>query len=178
MTPTRRPRSSARSTRRSERQSKPRAGSAEWRVTGGSFPLTARTELEPSAVSLLTISRDGPFTRDRRTVMELDGTLSARYWSEASKEQLDPAGIFYFWKGERPRHPNAPELEGTGEIKLESVDRANGYFTYGPTEPRPSIPRRQVSTCGQSPQTRRCLTAVTPTPVSRSSRGVSPSGGI
>ena len=37
-------------------------------------------------------------------------------------------GIFYFWKGERPRDPDAPELEGTGEIKLESVDRANGYF--------------------------------------------------
>ena len=29
----------------------------------------------------------------------------------------------------RPRHPDAPELEGTGEIKLESVDRAAGYFT-------------------------------------------------
>ena len=24
---------------------------------------------------------------------------------------------------------NAPQLEGTGEIKLESVDRADGYFT-------------------------------------------------
>jgi hypothetical protein len=42
---------------------------------------------------------------------------------------VDPSTVFYFWKGERPRHPNAPELEGTGEIKLESVDRANGYFT-------------------------------------------------
>ena len=42
---------------------------------------------------------------------------------------MDPAGIFYFWKGERPRHPDAPEIEGTGEIKLEAVDRANGYFT-------------------------------------------------
>jgi hypothetical protein len=55
--------------------------------------------------------------------------LSARYWSEASKERVDPAGIFYYWNGERPRHPNAPQLEGTGEIKLESVDRADGYFT-------------------------------------------------
>jgi hypothetical protein len=54
--------------------------------------------------------------------------LSARYWSEASKERVDPAGIFYFWKGERPRHPDAPQLEGTGEIKLESADRAGGYF--------------------------------------------------
>jgi hypothetical protein len=31
--------------------------------------------------------------------------------------------------GERPRDPNAPQLEGTGEIKLESVDRAGGYWT-------------------------------------------------
>ena len=92
--------------------------------------LTARTELEPSAVSLLRISRD------RAGALEVagrgwqaDGTLSVHYRSEASKERVDPPGIFYFWKGERPRHPNAPELEGTSEIRLESVDRASGYWT-------------------------------------------------
>lgn len=91
--------------------------------------LTARTELEPSAVSLLTIGRD------RTGALEVagrgwqaDGLLSARYWSEASKERVDPAGVFYYWKGERPRHPDAPQLEGTGEIKLESADRAGGYW--------------------------------------------------
>jgi predicted nucleotide-binding protein with TIR-like domain len=92
--------------------------------------LTARTELEPSAVSLLTISRDRPGTLEvSGRSWQADGTLSARYWSEASKERVDPAGIFYFWKGERPRDPNAPQLEGTGEIRLESVDRAGGYWT-------------------------------------------------
>jgi Predicted nucleotide-binding protein containing TIR-like domain len=92
--------------------------------------LTTRTELEPSAVSLLSISRDrtGDLVISGRS-WQADGTLSARYWSEASKERLDPPGIFYFWKGERPRHPDAPQLEGTGEIKLENVDRADGYFT-------------------------------------------------
>jgi len=92
--------------------------------------LTARTELEPSAVSLLTISRDraGALEVAGRS-WQSDGTLSARYWSEAAKERVDPASILYFWKGERPRHPNAPQLEGTGEIKLESVDRASGYWT-------------------------------------------------
>jgi hypothetical protein len=92
--------------------------------------LTARTELEPSAVSLLTISRDraGALQVAGRA-WQADGTLSARYWSEASKEQVAPAGIFYFWRGERPRDPNAPQLEGTGEIKLDSVDRADGYWT-------------------------------------------------
>ena len=58
-----------------------------------------------------------------------DGTLSARYWSEAAKERRDPAGIIYFWKGERPRHPKAPQLEGTGEIRVETADRATGYWT-------------------------------------------------
>jgi len=95
--------------------------------------LTARTELEPSAVSLLTISRDraGALQVSGRS-WQADGTLSARYWSEASRERVDPAGIFYFWKGERPRLPDAPQLEGTGEITLESVDRAGGYWTTRP----------------------------------------------
>jgi len=92
--------------------------------------LTARTELEPSAISLLRISRDraGALEVAGRS-WQSDGTLSARYWSEASKEQVDPAGVFYFWRGERPRDPNAPQLEGTGEIKLESEDRGSGYWT-------------------------------------------------
>jgi len=78
----------------------------------------------------LTISRDraGALEVAGRS-WQADGTLSARYWSEASKERFEPAGIFYFWNGERPRHPDAPELEGTGEIKLESVDRAVGHWT-------------------------------------------------
>jgi hypothetical protein len=94
------------------------------------YSLTARTEGEPSAISLLRISRDrnGGLEVNGRSWQE-DGTLSARYWSEASKERTDPAGIFYFWNGERPRHPDAPQLEGTGEIKLESEDRANGFWT-------------------------------------------------
>jgi hypothetical protein len=37
--------------------------------------------------------------------------------------------MFYFSKGERPRHPNAPGFEATGEINLKSVDRADGYWT-------------------------------------------------
>ena len=92
--------------------------------------LTARTESEPSAVSLLQISRDrdGGLGVNGRSWQE-DGTLSARYWSEAAKERRDPAGILYFWKGERPRDPNAPQLEGTGEIRLETADRATGYWT-------------------------------------------------
>jgi hypothetical protein len=92
--------------------------------------LTVRSEDEPSAVSLLRISRDrdGGLNVTGRAWQE-DGTLSARYWSEAAKERRDPASILYFWKGERPRHPNAPQLEGTGEIRLETADRATGYWT-------------------------------------------------
>jgi hypothetical protein len=63
-----------------------------------------------------------------RPAWQEDGTLSARYWSEAAKERRDPAGVFYFWKGERPRDPNAPQLEGTGEIRVEAADRASGYW--------------------------------------------------
>src|SRR3954469_17548642 len=92
--------------------------------------LTIRTEREPSAISLLRISRD------REGGLEIagrgwqaDGTLSVRYWSVAAKEHRESSSVFYFWNGERPRHPNAPQLEGTGEIKLETPDRASGYWT-------------------------------------------------
>lgn len=94
------------------------------------YSLTERSTEEPSAVSLLRIARerDGSLVLSGRS-WQADGKLSARYWSEASREKKEPSGIFYFWRGERPRHPNAPRLEGTGEIRIESIDRAAGYFT-------------------------------------------------
>ena len=94
------------------------------------FSLTERNLREPSAVSLLRISRDrdGALELAGRSWQE-DGNLSARYWSEAAKERKEAPGIFYYWNGERPRDPNAPQLHGTGEIRMESADRAAGYFT-------------------------------------------------
>jgi hypothetical protein len=100
------------------------------------FSLTERDAREPSAVSLLRISRtrEGTLELAGRSWQE-DGTLSARYWSEAAKEKRDPSGIFYYWNGERPLHPNAPQLDGTGEIRMESADRATGYFTTRADKP-------------------------------------------
>jgi hypothetical protein len=94
------------------------------------FSLTQRTAKEPSAVSILKISRgrNGTLEVAGRAWQE-DGTLSSRYWSEAVKGKEDSSGIFYYWKGERPLHPDAPQLEGTGEIRLETADRASGYWT-------------------------------------------------
>ena len=94
------------------------------------FSLTERTADEPSAMSLLRVARDrnGMLEVSGRS-WQADGTLSARYASEAAKEKKDPAGVFYYWKGERPRSSNAPQVDGTGEIKLESADRATGYWT-------------------------------------------------
>lgn len=92
--------------------------------------LTTLGPQQPSAVSLIRISRDRDGALEiRGRAWQEDGTLSTRYWSEAVKEKKEPAGVFYYWKGERPRDPNAPQLEGTGEILLESADRAAGYFT-------------------------------------------------
>lgn len=105
------------------------------------YAVTARSELEPSAVSLLRITRDrtGGLEVSGRAWQE-DGTLSSRYWSEASKERTDPAGVFYFHHGERPRHADVPQFQGTGEIKLESTDRATGYYTIrADNEPGTSV---------------------------------------
>jgi hypothetical protein len=92
--------------------------------------LTARSEGEPSAVGFLRITRDrdGGLNVTGGGWRE-DGTLSARYSSEAVKERRDPSGVLYFWKGERPRDPSAPQLEGTGEITVETPERATGYWT-------------------------------------------------
>jgi hypothetical protein len=93
------------------------------------FSLTERSANEPSAVSLLRIARDphGALEVTGRSWQQ-DGSVSAHYRSEAAKERKEPAGVFYYWKGERPRDPNVPQLDGTGEIRLESADRATGYF--------------------------------------------------
>ncbi|HKQ13009.1 MAG TPA: TIR domain-containing protein [Steroidobacteraceae bacterium] len=100
------------------------------------FSLTERSAEEPSAVSLLRI------TRDRDGMLEVngrgwqaDGMLSSRYWSEAAKEKKDPPGVFYYWKGERPRSATLPPLDGTGEIRIESADRAAGYWITVCTAP-------------------------------------------
>ena len=94
------------------------------------FSLSERTAKEPSAVSLLRISRDrdGALELTGRSWQE-NGSLSARYWSEATKERKQTPGIFYYWNGERPMDANAPQLHGTGEILLETAERASGYFT-------------------------------------------------
>ena len=93
------------------------------------FSLTERTEQEPSALSILKISRDrlGSLELSGRAWRE-DGRLSARYWSEAVKERPDSSSVFYFWKGERPLAADTPQLEGTAEVRLESTDRATGYW--------------------------------------------------
>jgi hypothetical protein len=105
------------------------------------FSLTERSAEEPSAVSLLRISRDreGALEMSGRAWQE-DGSLSSRYRTEATKERKDPPSLFYYWKGERPRHANAPQLDGTGEIRLESADRASGYWiTRSETHPQVNI---------------------------------------
>ena len=93
------------------------------------FSLTERTAKEPSVLSLLKIARDrnGALELTGRSWSE-DGRLCARYWSEAVKEKEGSSGLFYYWNGERPLDANAPQLHGTGEIKLESADRASGYW--------------------------------------------------
>jgi hypothetical protein len=106
------------------------------------YSLTARSDVEPSAVSLLRISRDRDGALEvRGRGWQADGSLSVRYWSEAAKDRKEPPGVFYYWNGERPRDPNALHLYGTGEILLESADRASGYWTTR-SDTRPEVDAR------------------------------------
>ena len=89
------------------------------------------TDAQPSVVSHMTIHRNrtGSLEVTGRSWQD-DGTLSSRFRSKASSESMEPASIFFFfYSGERPRYPDAPEYEGTGEIVLESADRASGHWT-------------------------------------------------
>ena len=100
--------------------------------------LTDRSDYEPSAISLLRIARNryGALEITGRAWQQ-DGKLSARYWSEATREKKEPSGVFYYHKLERPLDPSSPQLDGTGEILLETADRASGYWTTrsdGPTK--------------------------------------------
>src|SRR4026208_409713 len=102
------------------------------------FSLTERTAREPSALSLLGISRDrdGALEVAGRSWQD-DGHLSARYWSEAVKERKEPSGVFYYWKGERPFERDVAQLHGTGEIRTGAAERASGYWTtHADTHPR------------------------------------------
>ena len=94
------------------------------------YSLTERSEREPSAVSLLRISRDrdGALEVSGRSWQE-DGTLSAQVLERGGEGAEGPVGHLLLLEGRTAPDPNAPQLEGTGEIRLESADRAAGYFT-------------------------------------------------
>jgi len=108
------------------------------------FSLTERSEREPSVVSLLRIKRGRDHALEiTGRAWRQDGKLSARYWSEATREKKEPSGIFYYHKLERPLDPGAPLMEGTGEILVETADRASGYWTTRSDGP-PKVNTRTV----------------------------------
>jgi CAP12/Pycsar effector protein, TIR domain len=89
------------------------------------FSLTERSQREPSAVSLLRISRDrGGGLELRGRSWQKDGSLSARYWSEAAKERKEPAGIFLYTRERTWKIPGA--LHGDEQPEREELRRGGG----------------------------------------------------
>jgi hypothetical protein len=117
------------------------------------FSLTERSLEEPSAVSLLRISRgrDGALELAGRSWQE-DGTLSARYWSEAAKEKKDPSGVFYYWKGERPGTRTRPSWRGPEKSGSSPPSAQPGTSPRVQTLIRKSMRARPVSTCAPIPR--------------------------
>ena len=142
-----------RSTRSFGRRSRTRADVARIEGLWWQFSLTERTEKEPSAVSLLRIvARSRRRAGGRRPLVARE-TAACRRATGARRRRSGRIlrGVFYCWKGERPRDPNAPQLDGTGEILLESVDRAAGYFTTRGASRGERADVRRLS-CAPSPE--------------------------
>ncbi len=93
------------------------------------FSLTEHRDPDWPVLGILNVTRG----RDRALSVvgrgwKADGSLATKYWSLAASESRDGPGLFYYHHGEQPRHADTPQFEGTGEIKLESADRASGYW--------------------------------------------------
>jgi hypothetical protein len=59
--------------------------------------------------------------------------------SKATSVSEETRTLFYYWEGDWPGHPDAPQFFGKGEIVLEDAQRATGYFTIrsdGTPDPR------------------------------------------
>jgi hypothetical protein len=117
------------------------------------FSLTQRTESEPSAVSLLRISRD---KRGRWKSLGVHGRKMARYRRDIGARQLrrspDFSGIFYFWKGERPLDIKRSAVGGDGRDQV-GVDRPcvrvfHNSYKYGSELERANIRSVLARRCG------------------------------
>src|SRR5687767_323096 len=94
------------------------------------FSLTERSLREPSAVSLLRISRDrdGGLELGGRS-WQKDGSLSARYWSEAAKEREGAFGRLLLLEG---RTAPGPERAAVGRDRRDpdGVRRSRGRVLH------------------------------------------------
>ena len=124
------------STRSYGKQLRTRDASPASKASGGSFPDGA---YRPGAF------RGKPaehFAKSRRHA-GVDGSFMARgrhpvseILERSGEGEEGVGGVFYYWKGERPLQPDAPQLDGTAEIRMESAERASGYFTtHSDTDP-------------------------------------------
>ena len=137
--------------------------------------LTARTDLEPSAVSLLTISRDrvGALEIAGRS-WDADGTLSARYWSEAHEGTRRPCRHLLFLEGRASAQSGCARIGGDRRDQAGIRRSRERVLHRTRSDGAGALPREDLraSICAQTPVTRRYWTARTPRSVPPSSSGV------
>lgn len=93
------------------------------------FTLSGAIKIERSVLSLLEIRRTGSgLTLSGRAWTDA-GELIARFWSKAVAVNEQSRQLFYYWEGDWPGQPNAPEFFGKGEIVLDDASHGSGYFT-------------------------------------------------
>lgn len=87
------------------------------------------------------LARSRWFARRQRPRMARGWHVVIAILERSGEREKRSCRHFLLLERRAPRDPNSPELHGTGEIRVESADRASGYWTTR-SETQPEINAR------------------------------------
>lgn len=108
------------------------------------FSLSSAVKIERGALSLLKLRRSGQNLSLQGQAWTAEGVPISRFWSKSASLDEDQRTLFYWWEGDWPGHPDAPQFFGKGEIALKDPNMATGYFTIRSDDDRDPRERKSV----------------------------------